>query len=224
MTADSPDPVVRTFPWSGLALNLLPLFGVWLLDWNLFGVMLLYWFEAALILIFGMARACWHGERPGRNCAAMLVYAPIYLGPAAGSVIAYGIAVVVLFWGPEPLEQWAQFPGFEALLSFLVAEGLWVAMALMLVSYAGDFARHWIASGTFRRGSTVRILLGLYGRVILFQLVTVAVAGAVYETGQGVWAVAVVVLVRVGLDLGLYWLSTRTWLRATRATVARVLG
>ena len=206
----APPASARPLPWFELSLNLLPLVGVLFLDWRLFDVMLVYWFESALILITGMLRVLWIGEQPVRNALGMLLFSPIYLGPAAGCVAGYGIAVVALFYGPAPMETWEHFPRMTELKALIVDEWLWVPIAALSVSYVGDFAKNWILSGAYRTASTVGAMLALYGRVILFQVLTVSIAAVLIKTGQGVLALAFLVAVKTFMDLALHvWRDRR---------------
>lgn len=203
---DRPDPT-NTGLWIGAGLQAVPLLGVLFLHWSLFGVMLIYWMEMGLIILSAMARICWCGATPVRNTVAMLLFSPIYFGPALGFVFAFFMAVVTFFSGPEVIEKAQDMPSMAEVGARILAEWLWVPPLMLVIGHVRDFAVDWIGSGAYRTGSMLWEMMRLYGTVILMIVVLILAAALLIDTGLGSVAVAFVVLVRIGLEVAFHFIA-----------------
>lgn len=206
--ATGPSPLVEG-PWTGLILHGLPLLGVTFFGWSLFSVMLIYWMEMGLMIVAATARVCWSGTTPFRNTVVMLLFSPMYFGPALGFVFAFFMAVVTFFHGPEVIVYSEDMPGMAEVGSRIIEEWLWVPVLLLIGNHIRDFIQEWVRSGAYRRGSMLLEMLKLYGTVIVMMLMLISAAALLMNTGLGSLAVAFVVSVRIGLDVTLFYINRR---------------
>ncbi|MCC5887972.1 MAG: hypothetical protein JJT88_16175 [Gammaproteobacteria bacterium] len=205
-TGPSPLPEV---PWTGLLIHALPLLGVMFLGWSLFSVMLIYWMEMGLMVVAATARVCWSGTTPIRNSVMMLLFSPMYFGPALGFVLAFFMAVVTFFHGPEVIVHSEDMPSMGEVGQRIIDEWLWVPVLLLIANHVWDFVEDWVRSGVYRNASMIVEMFKLYGTVLLMKLVLILAAVLLMKTGMGSLAVAFVVLVRIGLDVALYHINRR---------------
>ena len=122
--------------WVLLAVNLIPLAGVFFWDWDLFTLMVLYWMETAMIGFFQLIK--------------ILVYQPVlavFLIPFF--TFHFGMFMTVHFifissiFGP-PWAKAVHASIFLILNRLLFQEGLWVPALALFVSHGVSFLFHGI--------------------------------------------------------------------------------
>lgn len=161
-----------------VASNLVPLAGVLLLGWDLGLVLLLYWGESAVIFVFSlvkMARAAGLGA---------LALVPFFLFHAGMFMGVHLVFLLTLFVQGNPLRLLPQlaFPLAALALSHLVS--FWVN-----VRGRGE-----------RYAKPTEAMGGFYGRVVVMHLTILFGGFLVLSLGSPVWAVALLVVLKVGVD------------------------
>ncbi|PAP78471.1 DUF6498-containing protein [Rubrivirga marina] len=174
--------------------NLVPLVGVLFFGWSLFGVMWLYWAENGVIGAFALLRILTAGEGHGQK----LVMAPFFAVHFGLFWTVHGVFVVSTFgddvglWDPT-----------------LQVEGL---VALVL-SHGASFVLNYLARGEWKTTTPGAEMFKPYGRVVLLHLVILLGGFLVGLSGSGVLALAILVVLKTGLDLAVHlaghWMRLR---------------
>ena len=202
-----------------LLVNLLPLAGVLLLDWDVAALMVLYWSENLVLGFYTLLK--------------MLVVSPLgALGMGTFFAIHYGgfcavhglfIASILLDAGIDPMpdEPWPLFLVFPQLLVNVVRQVLeyappeWLfAFAALYVSHGVSFVVNFLFGRERDELSLKQLMSAPYGRIVLLHIAILLGGFAVMSLGQPVAMLAVLVLLKLGLDVGLH-------LREHRALAAR---
>jgi hypothetical protein len=200
-------------------VNLLPLAGVLLLDWDVAALMVLYWSENLVLGFYTLLK--------------MLVVSPLgALGMGTFFAIHYGgfcavhglfIASILLDEGIDPMpdEPWPLFLVFPQLLVNVVRQVLeyappeWLfAFAALYVSHGVSFVVNFLFGRERDELSLKQLMSAPYGRIVLLHIAILLGGFAVMSLGQPVAMLAVLVLLKLGLDAGLH-------LREHRALAAR---
>lgn len=200
-------------------VNLLPLAGVLLLDWDVAALMVLYWSENLVLGFYTLLK--------------MLVVSPLgALGMGTFFAIHYGgfcavhglfVASILLDAGIDPMpdEPWPLFLVFPQLLVNVVRQVLeyappeWLfAFAALYVSHGVSFVVNFLFGRERDELSLKQLMSAPYGRIVLLHIAILLGGFAVMSLGQPVAMLAVLVLLKLGLDVGLH-------LREHRALAAR---
>lgn len=200
-------------------VNLLPLAGVLLLDWDVAALMVLYWSENLVLGFYTLLK--------------MLVISPLgALGMGTFFAIHYGgfcavhglfIASLLLDEGIDPMpgEPWPLFLVFPQLLVNVVRQVLeyappeWLfAFAALYVSHGVSFVVNFLFGRERDELGLKQLMTAPYGRIVLLHVAILLGGFAVMSLGQPVAMLAVLVLLKLGLDVRLH-------LREHRALAAR---
>lgn len=192
-----------------LLVNLIPLAGVFLFDWDVAALLVLYWSENLVIGFFTLCR--------------MLVVSPLG-GLASGLffLIHYGgfcgvhgmfIVVLLLDGDFEPMhgDPWPLFLVFPQILYNVARHVLDAAPPEWLWAFAALFASHAISFlvnflfGPERERWSIKALMGApYGRIVILHIAILAGGFAVMALGQPLFMLVVLVLVKTGMDIVLH--------------------
>ncbi|MGB3541929.1 DUF6498-containing protein [Rubrivirga sp.] len=171
--------------------NVVPLIGVMYFDWSLFGVMWLYWAETGVIGAFALLRilSADDGALPQR--IALGVFFCIHFGMFFS---VHGVFVATLFGGDVGSAAQSTLRPWEGLVPLIASHGL-------------SFVVNYIVRGE-RKAATISVEMGKpYGRVVLLHVVILAAGFMVMFAGGGVLALALFVVLKTALDLGIHWVG-----------------
>lgn len=226
-----------------IAVNLLPLAGVIFWGWSLMLILVLYWLESGIvgfINIFKIALARGTGDGPAvtvsrlggvtvdvrRLASASTSMAPGCLVPFF--VMHYGIFWVVhgVFVFTLPLFASLGNPGVGPDGSFgfrpmdfgdLPLDALLLGFIGLAISHGSSFFLNYLGRREYLRVTPGEQMFSVYGRVFALHLTIVLGAGLIAAFGTPVVALAILVIVKLVIDLGLH---LRERLRAQRGTVS----
>jgi hypothetical protein len=186
-----------------LTANLVPLFGVLVLNWNVTPIMIFYWAENLVIGFYNvlkMRRAQGSvagsdtimNDRPVQQSdrRALIMFFIAHYGLFT---LCHGIFVLIMFG--------ARFKG-------LLAE-LGMALLFLTVSHGISYRRNFIGRGEYQRVAFTTLFWQPYSRVVVMHL-TILVGGAWAQAkGSPVYALLVLVTLKTLIDLGLHLLERR---------------
>ncbi|MEM9533362.1 MAG: DUF6498-containing protein [Pseudomonadota bacterium] len=188
-------PPPATWPasaWLLLAANLVPVFGVLVLGWEVFTVLLLFWLENIAVGVTNLLRMA-SSEAPWRQKLPMMAFFAVHYG---GFAMAHGFAVTH-FFGDRAVSIGAP----EELLAFVAEQGLTLAFAALAVSHLVSFLLNDLRGGELRGVGINELMQRPYQRVIILHI-TILVGGFLVDAlGSPVWALLVLVAIKVGIDL-----------------------
>lgn len=176
-----------------IIVNLVPLIGVLAFGWSAFAVLLIYWMENVAI---GVAQAVRIGVAGVRNrtleTVALLPFFCVHYGVFTG---VHGVFVVGMF-GSEALNgtHGVVTPG---VIAAAVTIAIWQAILIVVDGRRTD----WFAGI-----EPNTLMFEPYGRVIALHLTIILGAMLVAMLGAPVWAVAVLTVMKLLIDLGLVML------------------
>lgn len=174
--------------------NVVPLVGVLWFGWSLVGVMLLYWAENGVVGAFALLRIL--GAREG-GAGQKLFMGPFFVVHYGGFWLGHGLFVVSMFGGDASLADSATMRG--------IVEGL----AALVVSHGASFVVHYVWGGEWKAADAHTEMFKPYGRVVLLHIVILAGGFGVAATGSGVAALALLVVLKTAVDLGVHVLGHR---------------
>jgi hypothetical protein len=183
---DEADAFEPRMAWPGIATlvaaNLLPLIGVLWLHWDLGLILLLYWAESAILLGFNLLKMLAMGAGGVAAAAFFVVHAGMFMG-------VHLLFLVVLF---HPLA------GRSAAT---LAKDLGIPMLGLALSHGASFVHNTLRRHE-RVGDPGSLMVGFYARIFVMQLTIILGSGLMEALGSPVWALALLVLLKTGVDLG----------------------
>lgn len=183
--------------WLLVAVNLVPLAGALWLGWQVLDLLLLFWVENLVVGVLNLLRMA---AAPRREALpARLFLMAFFCLHYGGFAAAHGVAVLSLFAAPGPgLADGAAL--WAAVRSPAIA---WAAAALLVSHAVSLVSNDWI--GGERRQQVARALMMRPYRRVVVMHITILVGGlAISLLGSPIWALAVLVLVKLGMDLTLH--------------------
>ena len=205
-----------------VSVNLLPLAGVVLLQWDVLAILLLYWTESVVIGVINVFRMIasqsdsvfdgivpqTSGQTVPAHESARLPNIPItpfkfFLIPFF--VVHYGafcyghlVAVVGLFSGSGLSLSVA------ASLMQLWQPSFWIAVAAIAGSHLFSFFSNYIGQDEYKRASLYLMMRRPYGRIVAMHVAIVLGAGLVMWLGSPLPMLVVLIGVKTALDLRLH--------------------
>ena len=183
--------------------NVVPLIGVVAFGWDLFEVMWLYWMENAVIGGYALLRILTSGllgSHPIMWIPRLFVggfftihYGFFWLG--------HGVFVYALFGGGRTAPEFE----FSAHLNELASGGLPVEGLIGLaLSHGASFVLNYLAGGEWREADPVSEMFRPYGRVVILHVVLIVGGFLLLIADGGVFALALFIVLKTGLDLGIH--------------------
>lgn len=221
-----------TWPFVALfAANLYPLAGVLFLGWSLGAIMILYWLENAVIGLYNVVRmavvtfgrgfgagayrnvsgvAAVGGGRGGAEVPAIagLFLIPFFCVHYGLFWAGHGFFVLSFFGASSELYSGGA-PGGDGLVPWgaggpfeVVPETLIPALGLLFLSHGVSFAFNFLGRGEYRSVQLGDLMTRPYGRVVVLHLTIIFGGLAAMLLGAPVWALLVMIALKIGLDAG----------------------
>ncbi|GAB3277551.1 DUF6498-containing protein [Parahaliea aestuarii] len=189
--------------------NLLPLYGVLLLDWDVGALLVLYWSENLVLGFYtvlkmlitaplgGLFSACFFSVHYGGFCAV------------------HGLFILKILIDPEADffrgEQWPFFLVFIQLLVDVVRQVLEHAPAAWLLAFAGLMLSHGVSFVMNFLLARERDQLGIkvlmfapYGRIVILHLTVLFGGFGVMALGEPLSMLVILILLKLGVDIALH--------------------
>ena len=219
---------------SGIVLvlmNLIPLVGVLFFGWSGFNIVFLYWSENVIIGFFNVLKMLTAGaigdpsaevkkpSNPGYLSARLLAmasavfYAGFFTFHYGLFTYIHGIFVVALckilpaqIAGQPAGELFGLWPFVKEAF----ASGLWLAFVALFLSHGFSFVTNFLYRREYRRVGASDLLMAPYGRVVILHVAIIfgAFLGALVGFPTGL--VALLVLIKIGVDLALHLKERQT--------------
>jgi len=180
-----------------IAANLIPLAGVFLLDWEVFPLLLLFWFENVIIGFFNALKMLFATPDQKLQWAVKLFIVPFFCLHYGIFTLVHGIFVVVLFGGGTK----PGFPGPGTFLSEMLEQKLLWAVWGLFVSHGISFAHNYLIGGEFRRAGVQVLMIQPYGRIVVLH-VTILLGGfLMLALNSPTLGLVLLVVLKILLDL-----------------------
>ena len=165
-----------------IVMNLIPVFGVFFLDWDVGYILALYWLEnvaIGVINVFKILTAKGKGvagvEMPGMQAAKFFI-APFFCVHYGIFTLVHGVFVFAVFQNGGPFGGGFGGSPFETATT-LIPSLLLPALGLF-GSHVFSFFKNYIGGGEYLRKSAPEMMAAPYGRVIILH-VTILFGGFV---------------------------------------------
>ena len=185
-----PRPSLRPSALALIGANLVPVAGVFVLDWAVFPLVLLFWLENVIVGVLNVARML--TARPADPLARVgrLFMAPFFAIHYGGFTLVHGIFVFALFGRGAP---WAE--------TIQQTQGvLWAAGAL-LASHLCSFAANWLGAGEYRSAELKTLMVQPYARVLVLH-VTIIFGGMLAKAYGSMAPLLIVIGCKTLFDMG----------------------
>ena len=190
-------------PFSAFVLvfaNLLPLYGVLFLGWEAFPLMLLFWLENVIIGVLNAARMLCVDPHDVAQWAAKLVMVPFFCVHYGMFTAIHGVFVLSFFGA----DAFGRVEGLDVLeVAVRAVHGLELQFAVLALAASHLFSFFWnyLYRGEFRRATVPALMMQPYGRVVVLHLAIIGGGFAAAALGSPLWALLVLLALKVGLDL-----------------------
>jgi len=192
-----------------LVANLVPLYGVLVLGWEVFPLVLLFWMENVVIGVLNVARMLCVDPRDPASWAAKLFIVPFFCFHYGMFTTVHGVFVFSLFGG----QGFSRVRGLNVLgpaMDAVREYGLQLAVLALAASHLFSFLWNYLGRGEFRRVSLRTLMARPYGRVVVLHLAILGGGFAAAALGSPVWALVLLIALKVGFDLHAHLKEHRT--------------
>jgi hypothetical protein len=184
--------------WVLVAANLVPVAGVLLWNWNVFALIALFWMENVIVgASFVLRMLCADPLDPGLWLLKLFLV-PFFCLHYGMFTALHGTFVFGVFGGRA-----YDVRGLNVLEPALRAAGdlgLWLPLAVLVASHGFSFLWNYLWRGEYRRVQLVPMMAKPYGRIVVLHFAIILGAIAVAALGAPVWALLVLVAMKIGLD------------------------
>jgi hypothetical protein len=174
--------------WVLVAANLVPLAGVLFWGWDAFALLALFWMENVIVGVFFALRMLTIDPRDPALWMAKLFMVPFFCFHYGMFTAIHGAFVFSVFGKNDPMQAASDY-------------GLWLPIAVLLASHLFSFVWNWLVGGEFRRAQLTRTMMQPYARVVVLHVAIILGGIAATALGSPVWALLVLVALKIGLDL-----------------------
>lgn len=169
----------RLAPGSLILANLVPILGVFLLDWDLFSILFFYWLESAVVGVYNIARMAM-AKAEGHRLSGIIFFTVHYSGFMGGH-IAF---IFALFW-PATVR-------FSTVLLGVLA---------LAVSHGVSFVVNFIGQREYERVSLSEQMVAPYGRIVVMHITIMLSAFLLSLLGSPRITLVLLVLLKIAIDL-----------------------
>ena len=180
-----------------VAANLVPLAGVLFFGWSVFATLLLFWVENVIVGAFNVLRMLVAQPQVGVMWAAKLFMIPFFTFHYGMFVTVHGVFVLTLFGGftGRGLPTAATFA--QAVQGAGIAPAAWG----LVLSHAVSFGFNYIGAGEYKSALIPALMFRPYGRVMVLHVVILGGGFLVAMFGSPLIPLALLVILKTGLDL-----------------------
>lgn len=195
-----------------IAANILPLAGVFFWDWRVFDILIVFWLENVIIGFFNVVKM-----------TTWIIYRRIYIAfvIVAFFVFHYGIFCIghgigiFAFFGDIQEGDTLSFAFLKNRLD-LLGWNMWLVLGGLFASHMFSFFNHFILERGIDRTNVLRLMGAPYGRVITMHVTILIGGSAAMILGQPIWALALLVVLKVVADIRAHRKSHTETLGAAR--------
>jgi hypothetical protein len=194
-----------------IVANLIPLAGVLFLGWSVWQILIVYWLENGIVGAFNVLKmlkaeggyeestSAWkvNGRSPADMTRSALI--PFFCLHYGIFWFVHGVFIFAL-----PLFGAAATGDESSLGTTPDPVVLLFAVVALFISHGLSYLFNFIGGGEYRRVSPAAQMFKPYGRLVVLHVTIILGAMAISITGAAVAALAILVLLKIGLDVGLH--------------------
>ncbi|HAT03594.1 MAG TPA: hypothetical protein DCS29_02330 [Candidatus Magasanikbacteria bacterium] len=177
-----------------VASNIVPLIGVLFWDWNVGSILLMYWFENIVIGVYNavkMAMSPLGKEEPQYVTDTTLKWSLIgfFVLHYGGFCAGHGVFVYLLY--KISYGEIGTWPFIVAALSLFASHGI-------------SFFQNFIEKKEYTHTTVQQLMFEPYKRIVLIHVVILIGGGATFILGEPLFALIVLILLKIGLDIKMH--------------------
>lgn len=183
-----------------ILVNVVPLAGVLWFGWRMFDVLMLFWMESVVIGVINLLRMAVRLFGAGELKGVVLI--PFFTVHYFGFCAAHGLILVLVFGPPglSPAQVLGSSGFFEIIRQLLSEPTLRWGLIAIAASHLFSFLANFLWAGEWRR-TGIDVLMGApYGRIMLMHVVLVIGAAIFMAIGQPIYALALLVALKILAD------------------------
>jgi hypothetical protein len=179
--------------------NLVPLYGLFTLNWQVFPILLIFWLENVIVGIFNVLKMVIASPTNPGSWLAKVFIIPFFCFHYGIFTLVHGVFVFGFFGGY--FTSGASFPDegslFQAINDFQLG---WAILALFL-SHAVSFTVNYVGKGEYKKASLQGLMGQPYSRVVLLHLTIIIGGFLVMALGSPLFALLILVLLKIFIDI-----------------------
>jgi len=184
-----------------IAANLLPLYGVLVLDWAVLPIMVLFWLENIVIGVLNILRILFSSPADAARWARKLMLVPFFTVHYGLFTAIHGLLVFTLFGG-EPYEAlvdglWTLDAARHAIAEY----SLWPGVGALAASHLFSFFWNYLGQREYQKARPEALMQAPYSRVIVLHVVILLGAMLIQLFHSPVWALLLLIGLKIGVDL-----------------------
>lgn len=203
-TATNKPKAIHWYSASSLILigaNLIPLYGVLQLDWQVFPILLLFWLENVVIGLLNALRMLLADPSDPVLWASKLFMVPFFCIHYGMFTAIHGSFVIHLFGGKAYAKLDHGFLPFDSAIRAIADYQLGWAVVVLAASHVFSLLWNYLGRGEFRRAAISELMQRPYRRVVMLHLTILLGGGAAMVLGSPLWAVLLLIALKIGFDL-----------------------
>lgn len=182
--------------------NIIPIIGVLFFHWDIFTILFLYWSESAIIGFFNVIKMALalgislkrnEAVAPMANAIQKIFMIPFFIIHYGGFMIVHLVFIIVLFGPISTMSNRDQI-----ISTFLVVILGWLSLT---ISHGISFYTNYLQKKEYETATINGLMMQPYGRIIIMHLTIIFGAFILILTGGPAWVLALMVILKTGLDL-----------------------
>lgn len=196
-----------------VAANLVPLVGALFLGWNVWTILIIYWLENGIVGAFNVLKMLRAQGTASTGSANWTVNGRPAASMSRAALVPFFVMHYGMFWLVHGL-----FVLIMPVFGGLAADGtsgpdmtegmsIWTilfAAVALAISHAVSFWSNYLRGGEYRRVSPASQMFAPYGRLVALHVTIILGAMAVSITGAPAAALAILVALKIVLDVGFH--------------------
>ncbi|MGI9257537.1 MAG: DUF6498-containing protein, partial [Gammaproteobacteria bacterium] len=149
--------------------NLLPLYGVLVLDWPVVALLLLFWLENVVVGAFNVLRILVARLSDYMMLPRKLFVAGFFIIHYGGFAMGHVIFILAIFGG-DTIVVPGGFPTPETIREIVAEYRLGFPVAALILSHGISFFFNYIGEGEYRNARIASLMSRPYGRVVILHI------------------------------------------------------
>ena len=184
-----------------IAANLLPFYGVLVLDWPVFPLILLFWLENVVIGALNALRMLLADPADLALWGAKLFMVPFFCFHYGFFTAIHGFFVLSMFGGKDYTNPNDGLVPVQSVLRAIADFDLTITLAVLAASHMFSFLWNYLLRGEFRSTSLAEQMQQPYKRIVVLHLTIIIGGGFALSLGSPVWALLLLIVLKIGFDL-----------------------
>ena len=184
-----------------IASHLIPLWAVFAWHWPVFPLLVLFWMENVVVGLLYAARMLLLEPGDPILWVAKLFLVPFFCLHYGMFTAIHGMIVFRVFGGREYALMHDGWLPVNAAVRAIANYDLWSPLVGLAASHLFWFVWDYVLRGGYRRAALTRLMGQPYSRVFVLHLTIIFGGWAVMLLGSPVWALVVLVAIKVAMDL-----------------------